>query len=270
MAKQAPQAVLTLSRALLAGTVVAGLTLAACARAPSASTGDPSLSASVPQAAPGSTLANMEAWAARYRSAPNRDNAIGYAQALRANDQQAQAVAVLQEQMLKMPKDTAIASAYGKALAANGDFDQALRVVRAANSLTNPDWRLLSAEGAILDQLGDSAGARSAYSTALKIAPGEPTLLNNLALSYLLTNDLARAEATLRQAVASPRANSRMRQNLALVLGLQGKFAEADQVARQELSPEQAEANVAYLKSMLAQQNTWRQIKQTDKTRPAG
>ncbi|MDR3376454.1 MAG: tetratricopeptide repeat protein [Ancalomicrobiaceae bacterium] len=270
MARLNADPVFTLSRLLLAGTVVAGLTLGACARSPSGTSGDPSLNASVSQATPGSTLATMEAWAARYKSAPNRDNAIAYAQALRANDQSAQAVAVLQEQMLKNPKDTAIASAYGKALASNGDFDQALKVVRAANSPTNPDWRLLSAEGAILDQLGDSAGARGAYSTALKIAPEEPTLLNNLALSYLLTNNLQQADALLRRAVASPRADSRIRQNLALVLGLEGKFAEADQVARQEMSPDQAAANLAYLKSMLSQQNTWRQIKQVDKPKTNG
>ena len=83
-----------------------------------------------------------------------------------------------------------------------------------------------------------------------------------LGLSFMLTNDLKNAEATLRRAAASPRADSRIRQNLALALGLEGKFPEAEQVARSELSPDQAEANVAYLKGMLSQQNTWRQIKQ--------
>jgi Flp pilus assembly protein TadD len=204
----------------------------------------------------------MEAWAARYQTSQDRDTALNYAQALRANNQPEQAVAVLQDAMLKYPHDPAVASAYGKALANNGDFDQALKVIRNANSPTNPDWRLLSAEAAILDQLGQSAEARNIYATALKIAPDEPTILNNLGLSYLLTNDLRSAETMLRHAAASPRADSRVRQNFALVLGLEGKFAEADQVARAELSPEQAAANVAYLKSMLQQQNTWRQIKQ--------
>jgi Flp pilus assembly protein TadD len=141
-------------------------------------------------------------------------------------------------------------------------------VVRTADSPTNPDWRLLSAEGAILDQLGNSAEARTIYQTALRIAPDEPSILNNLGLSYMLTNDLPNAEATLRHAAANPRADSRIRQNLALALGLEGKFAEAEQVARTELSPGQAEANVAYLKAMLAQQNTWRQIKQQSDTPP--
>ena len=53
-----------------------------------------------------------------------------------------------------------------------------------------------------------------------------------------------------------------IRQNLALVLGLEGKFQEADAVARQELDPDQANANVAYLRSMLTQTNTWKQARQ--------
>jgi Flp pilus assembly protein TadD len=60
-----------------------------------------------------------------------------------------------------------------------------------------------------------------------------------------------------------------VRQNLALVVGLQGRFQEAEQIAQQELSPEQAQANVAYLRNMLAQQNAWNQIKNEDKKKPS-
>jgi Flp pilus assembly protein TadD len=236
-----------------------GLSLSAC-NPPR----DPTITGSVsPRASGQDARVTMEAWAARYQSSPDRDTALNYAQALRANGEYQQAVAVLQETMLKSPRDPVVAAAFGKALASNGDFDQALKVIRAANSPTNPDWRLLSAEAAILDQLGDAPAARAIYMTALKIAPDEPSILNNLGLSYLLTNDLKNAEGMLRRAAANPRADSRIRQNLALALGLEGKFGEAEQVARAELSPDQAEANVAYLKSMLAQQNTWRKIKQT-------
>ena len=38
-----------------------------------------------------------------------------------------------------------------------------------------------------------------------------------------------------------------------------------DEEWRQELSPEQAQANVTYLRSMLAQQNAWSQLKKDDK-----
>ncbi len=66
-----------------------------------------------------------------------------------------------------------------------------------------------------------------------------------------------------------PDADSRVRQNLALVVGLQGRFDEAEKIASQELSPEQAQANVAYLRQMLAQQNAWSQLKDQDKDKPA-
>jgi Flp pilus assembly protein TadD len=64
----------------------------------------------------------------------------------------------------------------------------------------------------------------------------------------------------LRRAVGRPGANPRVRQNLALVVGLQGRFEEAEQVARADLPPDEAAANVAYLRKMLAQQNNWKKL----------
>jgi len=84
-------------------------------------------------------------------------------------------------------------------------------------------------------------------------------------MSYLLEGDLKTAETHLRAAAQSPVADSRVRQNLALVVGLQGRFDEAEQIASHELSPDQARANVAFLRKMLAQQNAWNQIKADDK-----
>jgi Flp pilus assembly protein TadD len=55
-----------------------------------------------------------------------------------------------------------------------------------------------------------------------------------------------------------------VRQNLALVVGLQGRFPEAEQIARRELSSQQADANVAYLRSMLSQQNAWQKLAAKD------
>ena len=84
-------------------------------------------------------------------------------------------------------------------------------------------------------------------------------------MSYMLEGDLRTAETYLSAAAKSPRAPIQpLRQNWALVIGLQGRFEEAEQVARHELSPEQAEANVAYLRHMLAQQNSISQLKQQD------
>jgi Flp pilus assembly protein TadD len=49
-----------------------------------------------------------------------------------------------------------------------------------------------------------------------------------------------------------------VRQNLALVVGLQGRFSEAESIAQADLPSDEAAANVAYLRQMLAQQNGWK------------
>jgi len=130
-----------------------------------------------------------------------------------------------------------------------------------AQNPTTPDWRLESAAGAINDQLGNFDVARSYYDKALLLAPGEPSILSNYGLSYLLEGNLPSAESYLREAAKHPKADSRVRQNLALVLGLQGNFSEAERIARSELSPRQAEANMAYLRTMMAERGNWNKIK---------
>jgi glycogen debranching enzyme len=101
------------------------------------------------------------------------------------------------------------------------------------------------------------------------LAPGEPGVMSNLGLSYALGRDLPRAETTLREAAAHARADMRVRQNLALVLALQGKFDEAEKISQRDLSPADASANVATIRKMIAESNTWRQIQQGGKSRPA-
>ena len=188
----------------------------------------------------------------RYRANPkNADAAIAYGQALRANGQRAQAAAVLEQATIANPGNKAILAAYGRALADNGNFQQAFDVLSRAHSPDNPDWRILSVQGAVLDQMNRHDEARRYYASALKIVPGEPTVLSNLGLSYMLSKDLPKAEATLRQAYASTRADGRVRQNLALVIGLQGRFTEAESIVKADLPPDEAAANVAYLKEML-------------------
>jgi len=194
----------------------------------------------------------VEVYGARYR-ANNKDaaTALAYGQALRANGQRAQAVAVLEQATIAHPGHKELLAAYGRALDDNGDFQQAFDVLSRAHSPDNPDWRILSVQGTALDQLGRHDEARRYYESALKIVPGEPSVLSNLGLSYMLTKDLPKAEEVLRQAYASPRADARVRQNLALVVGLQGRFAEAEKIVKADLPPEEAAANVAYLKEML-------------------
>jgi Flp pilus assembly protein TadD len=197
-----------------------------------------------------------ESLGTRYRADPQDPTiALAYAQALRASDQRAQAVSVLEQASLQHPHDTALLGAYGRALADVGNFEQALDVLSRAHSPDQPDWRILSVEGAVLDQLGRPLEAQRYYASALKIKPDDPSVLSNLGMSYALAKDLKNAEATLRRAVAMPGANPRVRQNLALVVGLQGRFAEAESIARADLPPTEAAANVAYLRQMLARRS---------------
>ncbi|MDE2376147.1 tetratricopeptide repeat protein [Bradyrhizobium sp.] len=193
-----------------------------------------------------------EVYGERYRANPKDPNAaLAYGQALRANGQRAQAAAVLEQATIAHPGNKALLAAYGRALADNGNFQQAFDVLSKAHSPDNPDWRLLSVQGTALDQMGRHEDARRYYASALKIAPGEPGVLSNLGLSYMLSKELPKAEETLRQAYAAPNAGPRVRQNLALVVGLQGRFAEAETIVKADLPPEEAAANVAYLKDML-------------------
>jgi Flp pilus assembly protein TadD len=198
---------------------------------------------------------SLETLGARYRENPNdADAAIAYAGVLRATEQRAQAVAVLEQASIRNPRSQPLLGAYGRALADSGQYEQALATLERAHLPDNPDWRILNVQGAVLDQLGRHAEAKRHYSSALKIMPDEPTVLSNLGLSYLLTKDLKNAEVTLQRAVAQPNASPKVRQNLALVVGLRGRFEEAEKIARADLPEKEAAANVTYLREILAQQ----------------
>lgn len=209
----------------------------------------PTSSAANPDSSPHDVV---EAYGKRYRDNPkDPDAAIAYGEALRANGQRAQAVAVLEQASIAIPGNTKVLAAWGRALDDNGDFQEAFDVLSRANSPANPDWRILSTQGTALDQLGHHEQARRYYLSALKIVPGEPSVLSNLGLSYMLSKDLPDAEQALRKAYANPKAGPRVRQNLGLVLGLEGHFDEAKKIVQADLPPDEAAANVAYLKEML-------------------
>jgi Flp pilus assembly protein TadD len=238
---------------MVAAAAVAGA-LAGCASSRPAETG--ALAATATPSSDDEWHRAAQAWGERYQAnTGDPDIAIHYAQALRATGQRAQAVAVLEQSSLRNPKNMALLGAYGRALADVGNFQQALDVLGRAHAPDHPDWRILSAQGAVLDQMGRHEDAQRYYETALKIVPDEPSVLSNLGLSYALSKQLPRAEATLKRAAAGQRVDPRVRQNLALVVGLQGRFAEAESIARADLPAEEASANVAYLRDMLARQS---------------
>jgi Flp pilus assembly protein TadD len=224
-------------------------------------TGSIAVPAAPASASPEEVQKFSESLGQRYEAHPD-DKALGlaYARSLRARELNEQAAAVLQQLAIRTPRDRDVLAAYGKALADAGQLRQAQGVLEQADTPDNPNWSVVSTRASIADRLGDHAAAQSQYETALKLAPGEPSVLSNLGLSYALSRDLFRAEQALNQAAASPRADSRIRQNLALVLVLQGKTAEAEQISARDLPPAEAKENVAALRKMIAQSDTWRDI----------
>jgi Flp pilus assembly protein TadD len=195
----------------------------------------------------------------RYRANPkDAAAALQYGHALRASGQRAQAAAVLEQATIANPGNKALLAGYGRALADNGNFQLSFDVLTRSHSPENPDWRILSVQGTDLDQLGRHDEARRYYASALKIVPDEPSVLSNLGMSYVLSKELRKAEEVLRRAHASTKADARVRQNLALVVGLQGRFADAETIVRADLPPEEATANVAYLKQMLTRKDNSR------------
>jgi Flp pilus assembly protein TadD len=199
------------------------------------------------------------------RDPADKPTAMRYSTVLQMNGKTDQSLAVMRKLAIAYPKDRDVLAAYGKSLAGAGELEPALAAVRRAQTPEYPDWKLFSAEAAILDQLGQSGEARNLYRRALDLKPNDPSILSNLGMSYVLEGDLKTAETYMRSASEQAGADSRVRQNLALVVGLQGRFEEAEKIASHELSADQAQANVAYLRSMLAQQNAWNQLKDEDK-----
>jgi Flp pilus assembly protein TadD len=213
--------------------------------------------------------AYADEWGKRYDDHPGEKVAsINYARALRALTRNPQAVAVMQSAAVKAPNDFEVLAAYGKALADAGQLQQAADVLSRSYTPEHPDWASMSAQGTVADQLGDHAQAQEFYRGALKIAPNEPNVLSNLGLSYALAKQLPLADETLRKAAAQPAADRRVRDNFALVLALEGKFAEAEKISERDMSPEAAAANVAAVRQMIAQSNSWRDIQASDAKKP--
>jgi Flp pilus assembly protein TadD len=239
---------------LLAG--VAAFALGACA-SNRASTSDPIETGSI-----SSDASSLGQLAARYKARPqDKTTTLYYAAALRAAGQPDQAVSVLEAAMAAHRNDLDLKIAYAKALTAAGRFSQALNVADDAINPASPDWNALLVKGAILDQNGKNTEARALYTQALLIAPNEASLEANMGLSFAMTNELDKAELHLRKAVTMRGATGQIRQNLALVIGLQGRFDECREMFARELPPDQVEANMAYIRAMLTQQNRWDLIK---------
>jgi Flp pilus assembly protein TadD len=187
---------------------------------------------------------------------------LAYANGLESIGQINEQLAVYQKLSASNPGNAKLLSLYGRKLAAAGHAKDAVPVLERAAQSGETDWRVYSALGSAYDEQGLYQKARAQYQKALAEDPQNLSVLNNLGMSYALEGNLKQAEATLRQADALPRsaAEPRIRQNLALIVGLQGRFEEATKLASENLPPQQVADNMAYLKKMLSQPNTWQQI----------
>ena len=214
-----------------------------------------------------------EALGERFRANPrDADVAIRYAQALRAHrPARAGGGRAGDRPRCINPENKALLGAYGRALADAGNFKQALDVLDRAHTPDQPDWRILSVQGAVLDQMGRHDEAQRYYASALQDRAGRAF---GAVQSRALLRAVEGSEARRGRRCAAPRrsggADRRVRQNLALVVGLQGRFQEAETIARADLPPDEAAANVAYLRQMLAQQQQQRGKPNRKSIKPIG
>ncbi len=204
----------------------------------------------------------------KYRADPkNIKVGIAYSKQLKALGQADAGLKVLTDLSKHHPDDMRLQAYYGKQLVNAGRWRKADGVLRRVIAAGKADWKTYSALGSALDQGGKHEEARQYYQTALKAKPGQISVMNNIGMSYMLQGNLGQAEQAFRGAMATPAGakEPRIRQNLALTVGLQGRFEEARDIASRDLEPAQVEANMAYLRKMLSQQNRWQKL-QTNKS----
>jgi Flp pilus assembly protein TadD len=197
-------------------------------------------------------------WAEAYELNPgDREAAIELSGVLRQIGQTERSGEVARQALTLFPEDAALQANYGMALVAEGQGQRAIEPLTRAAGSRGDDWRVLNALGVALEQAGRGEAARERFAQARALEPREPAILSNLALSHALAGEPERAETMLREAMNDDRAGPQVRQNLALVLALQGRFNEAERIAVIDSSPEVAEANLAYVRSMLSSPRRW-------------
>jgi Flp pilus assembly protein TadD len=247
--------------AALGLVVLAGLATGACQSTSTSSR----LAAPGDQSSAGEASIKETARAGQgWRADPgNIELGLAYAANLQALGQFDEQLKVLDELSRRNPDDAKLAAYYGKQLTHHGRAADGERTLRSVADSGKADWTVHSALGSALDQQGKFTEARQQYAIALKAGAKELTVLNNIGMSYMLEGDLKAAEETFREATKLPGGDTEphVRQNLALAVGLQGRFEEARDIASRDLPPETVEANLAYLRSMLSQPNTWQKLK---------
>ena len=178
------------------------------------------------------------------------DAAAHLSRALRAMGQYDEAVAAAQRALVIDPNAYDALMELARAQLSKGQGFYAIDPAQHAARLAPKDWRPLSLLGVAYTQVHRDDDAASAWRAALAISPNNPAVLANMAMSLAARGDTAGAEPLLRTAVAQPSADLTVRQDLALVLGYEGKLDEAQKLMSENVPPEQAAANMAYLRQV--------------------
>jgi Flp pilus assembly protein TadD len=249
-----------------AAVVAAAILLSACSKKEASLEADTLSTASissspVPQSGP--SFRRTEQLAKAWETNPKDvRTGLAYATSLGELGQKETQLQVLRVVAEQNPANADVQSSIGKQLLAAGDADGANKALARAAQLNPQSWQTFSALGATYDQSGRHSDARENYTRALALKPGDLSVMNNMAMSHALEGQLPEAEKQLREIMTMPGAKAmpRIRQNLALVVGLQGRFEESEKIASTDLPPDQVAANLAYLKKMLAQPDTWSQL----------
>ena len=209
-------------------------------------------------------------WGTRYDRDPSDPKAaVSFSKALRAVDNNEEALRVMQNTRSRISTDPDVMLELGKVLIANERAHEAVRPIEQSISLgKSEDWSAYSALGVAYDKIGRHKDAQAQYDVALGLAPNKAQILNNKGLSYALQGRPALAERTLRQATAQPDGTARIRQNFALVLALSGQGTEAERLARSDLPPAIAEQNVRYYRELVAQPAYWPDLASADAELP--
>jgi Flp pilus assembly protein TadD len=177
---------------------------------------------------------------------------VRLASALRGLGQYAEAVASAQRVLVLAPDNTDALLETARAFIAEGQGFYAVEPAQKLHKLTPKDWRPLSLLGVAYAQVRRGDDAMVVWRQALQLSHDNPAVLSNMAMELAARGEAPQAETLLRRAVAQPGASLQVRQDLTLVLGLEGKLGEAEHRLREDLPPEQADADLAYLKAVSA------------------
>jgi Flp pilus assembly protein TadD len=175
---------------------------------------------------------------------------VRLASALRGLGQYSEAAESAQRALVIDPKNYDALLETARAFIGEGQGFYAIDPLTRAAAMAPKDWRPLSLLGVAYSQVKRDEDAQGVWRRALTLSHDNPAVLSNMAMALATKGDAAGAEALLRRATAQPDATLQERQNLTLVLGVEGKLTEAEKLLRDDLPPDQAEADLTYLKAL--------------------